>query len=157
MQRVQVPTSSLRRKKYSIPGLSCVLIKITSFKTPFEWNSDQCRRVDFMAGRLMPWSDVVLTSHPLVWLGSPGVHSSCPAHLLQKFSTNPWFVKWCFFLAEKPESISTWPVPAQEHWLWITQGWTLQESISPLKPFQHTHTGLFLQEWMNNEPVGTFC
>lgn len=48
-------TSSLRRKKYSIPGLSCVLIKITSFKTPFELNSDQRRQVDFMpeAGRMM--------------------------------------------------------------------------------------------------------
>lgn len=78
MQRVQVPTSSLRRKKYSIPGLSCVLIKITSFKTPFELSSDQCRRwISRRAGGC----------HGLTWC-SPHTHWSdwalqvCTAHVL---------------------------------------------------------------------------
>lgn len=113
MQRVQVPTSSLRRKKYSIPGLSCVLIKITSFKTPFELNNDQWRWADFMpeAGRLMACLTWCSPYHPLVLLGSPGVHSSCPAGggytAATEIQCKPLMCQMLLFVADKTEEIST--------------------------------------------------
>lgn len=152
MQRVQVLTSSLRRKKYSIPGLSCVLIKITSFKTPFELNSAQWRWVDLLpeAGWWHIWHGEHLSTHCPGW--ALRVCSSCPA---AEIRCKPLRCQMLLFVAHETERIS-WPdlllLKSTDH-----ESHRVGHFRSPSHPWSHssTHTNRmdysYRNEWTVNQ------